>query len=113
MFLVTLTYLASPEVINGGLREHVAFLERHHVTGMFLAFGAKIPRNGEVILVRPTTQQELWKILREDPFSQGHLACYESQEFLASNIQPDLFKLLHQGCTDSGAAVALSSRPSR
>jgi uncharacterized protein YciI len=91
MFIIELTYKAPNEQIDQHLSAHRVFLDQYYAAGKFIASGAKVPREGGVILARASSKEEIAAIITEDPFHQHGLADYRIIEFIASkkanNIQ--------------------------
>ncbi|WP_048647465.1 YciI family protein [Nitratireductor soli] len=89
MFVVSLTYLVPIEDVDAHIPAHMAWLEKHYETGVFIASGRKVPRTGGVILARGD-RAVVEQCLREDPFTVHNLAEYEIIEFLVSKTMPGL-----------------------
>ena len=81
MFIVSLTYTAPLAKIDARLAAHRAWLETQYAAGIFLMSGAKVPRDGGIILARAPSRGALERILSEDPFALADLARYEITEF--------------------------------
>lgn len=96
MFVIDLQYSAPLEQVNDVLAEHVAFLEEHYATGVFIASGRKVPRTGGIILARAANRDELAAIIAKDPFKQRGVAAYEVTEFVASMTAPEV-AILREG----------------
>lgn len=94
MFIVSLTYIAPLADLDAAMADHIAFLEKHYATGMFVASGRKIPRTGGIILAKAESEAALRKVLEEDPFHTRKLADIEVQEFAPSKVQAGLEGLL-------------------
>ena len=84
MFVISLAYVASLDLLDAHLADHVKFLNEQYERGVFLASGRKVPRTGGVILARSIPREELDDILAQDPFQKAGLATYEVTEFVAS-----------------------------
>lgn len=84
MFIVSIRYKVDLLEVDKYIAEHVEFLEKFYEQGNFLASGRKVPRTGGVILANATSQDELNKILIQDPFYKQDLADYEITEFVPS-----------------------------
>jgi len=82
MFIVSLTYITSLEIVDKHLAEHVKYLEEQYALGNFIASGRKVPRNGGIILSKLDSLEKLEAVLREDPFSIAGVAAYDIQEFI-------------------------------
>lgn len=81
LFIVSLKYRVSLEIIDAHRAAHVKFLDAHYDAGAFLISGPKIPRNGGIIMARCSSKEALYEILKQDPFMVEHLAEYEVFEF--------------------------------
>lgn len=81
MFLISLTYAKSLEVVDACLEKHVAFLEKHYGLGKFIFSGRKNPRVGGIILCKAENAAEVQSIIAEDPFHQEGIAEYDVIEF--------------------------------
>lgn len=88
MFIITLTYTKPLEVIDALLKEHIDYLKRQYATGVFLASGRRIPREGGVIFARAQDKSALMDILSEDPFFRESAASYDVVEFAATMTAP-------------------------
>jgi uncharacterized protein YciI len=91
MFIVELTYKVPNEQLDQYLSAHRTFLDKYYTAGKFIASGAKVPREGGIILAQAASKEEISMIITEDPFHQHELADYRIIEFVASkkanNIQ--------------------------
>ena len=94
MFVVDLKYIASLEKIDSIMGEHMKFLRKYYKLNAFIASGRKVPRTGGIILVLAKSKDEVEKIIHEDPFIINKLAGYSITEFRASQVHPDLKKLV-------------------
>lgn len=93
MFLILLRYTKPLEQVDRLLDEHRAFLERQYAEGAFLLSGRKEPRTGGVILARAESQDEIERILKEDPFYRENVAEYSVIEFVPTMAAADLAHL--------------------
>jgi uncharacterized protein YciI len=84
MFVVTLTYLQPLERVDALMDDHVAWLQRHYASGLFLASGRQVPRTGGVILARSGDRAALDTALATDPFVRHGAARADVVEFTAS-----------------------------
>lgn len=82
MFIISLNYLAPADVVEQHLEAHIAFLDKYYEQQKFICSGRKNPRTGGYILAHNCTQDELQKLVKEDPFHQHGLASYEITEFI-------------------------------
>ncbi len=83
MIIIELTYKKSVEEVDKYLEEHRDFLEKYYNKGIFIASGAKQPRDGGVILAK-VTRAEGERIICDDPFHQHAIATYRITEFVLS-----------------------------
>jgi len=81
LFVVDITYSVPLAQIDEALGPHIAFLERHYASGLFLASGPKVPREGGVILAASDSRDTVEAALAEDPFQTNGLATYRVTEF--------------------------------
>lgn len=80
-FVVSLRYVAALSEIDGAMKAHVAFLEKHRKAGVFIAWGRKVPRSGGIILACGTAREAIERIMQDDPFVARGLADVEVTEF--------------------------------
>ncbi|WP_317204995.1 YciI family protein [Janthinobacterium sp.] len=95
MFIVTLTYLRPPEVIDAALEAHRVFLREQYAAGVFLMSGRLEPRTGGVILAHGLERAALEALLRRDPFRQQGIASYAISEFVPT-MTADAFSALRR-----------------
>ncbi|MFI6686809.1 YciI family protein [Streptomyces sp. NPDC050485] len=90
MFVLELTYIAPIERVDAALAEHVAWLDAHYASGVFIASGRKVPRDGGVILALGDDRAKIEEIVQSDPFSVAGVAEYAITEFAATKTAPPL-----------------------
>ncbi|ASL43669.1 hypothetical protein bAD24_I09270 [Burkholderia sp. AD24] len=90
MYVINLSYIASLERVDDVLDAHRAFLTRQFETGVFIAAGPKVPRDGGIILAVGVEREKLDAILASDPFAVQRIARYEVTEFKATRLAPGL-----------------------
>jgi uncharacterized protein YciI len=90
MFIIELTYKADLAQIDGAMKAHVAWLNKHYAAGTFVVSGRKVPRVGGIIIATGHDRAALEAIVREDPFVARDLADYRLVEFNASQRAPDI-----------------------
>ncbi|MEV4439929.1 YciI family protein [Streptomyces sp. NPDC049577] len=90
MFVLELTYTASTDRIDAALPEHIAWLDAHYASGVFLASGRKVPRDGGIILALGEDRSKMEEIAKSDPFTVAGVAEYTITEFLATKTVPAL-----------------------
>ncbi|MFD3540990.1 YciI family protein [Streptomyces sp. NPDC058662] len=90
MFVMELTYTAPIEAVEDQLDAHMAWLDGYYASGVFLASGRKIPRDGGVILAGGVSRAEVERIAAEDPFTMAGVCAYRITEFIATKTSSDL-----------------------
>jgi uncharacterized protein YciI len=88
VFVVTLTYVAEIDLIDKKMDDHIAWLDAQYADGVFLASGARVPRQGGVILAAGLDRADLNRRLALDPFAEECLADYTVVEFAANRTKP-------------------------
>ena len=81
MFIVSLSYTAPLAEVDAHLAAHRDYLAAQYAAGSFLMSGAKVPRDGGIILAQAPSRAALESILSEGPFALASLARYEITEF--------------------------------
>jgi uncharacterized protein YciI len=81
LFVAELSYLAPMAEVDALLEPHRAFLREQYAAGRFLASGAKVPRDGGVIIAIGTERAEIEALFRLDPFQIAGVAQYRVIEF--------------------------------
>ncbi|TMV91060.1 GTP cyclohydrolase [Thioclava sp. BHET1] len=81
LFVAELSYLAPMEEVDALIGPHRAFLKEQYAAGHFLASGAKVPRDGGVIIAIGTDIAEIEALFRLDPFYTSGVAQYRVIEF--------------------------------
>lgn len=82
MFIIDLKYIQPLSEIENLLPKHIEFLNRNYENGNLLMSGRKNPRNGDMMFCDLKTQEEVLKMISEDPFKINNLAKYTITEFL-------------------------------
>jgi uncharacterized protein YciI len=95
MFIIELTYKVPNDRIDQHIIAHRAFLDKHYEAGHFIASGAKIPRDGGIILASASSKKEIEEIIKEDPFYVNTLADYRVIEFTATKKATNIQDLIH------------------
>lgn len=91
MFVVEITYLRPLDDVERHIEEHRQFLKQHYAEGTFLMSGAKVPRDGGVIIANGNNPAELEAILAADPFAIHNVASYRLVQFEARVHQLENF----------------------
>ncbi|MCX5193392.1 YciI family protein [Streptomyces sp. NBC_00249] len=90
MFVMELSYTAPVEAVEEQMDAHIAWLDGYYASGVFLASGRKVPRDGGVILAGGVSRAEIEKIADEDPFTVAGVCAYRITEFIATKTSGDL-----------------------
>lgn len=90
MYVLTLTYLVGLEQVDRVRDAHMVWIGEQYEAGRFLASGAKVPRDGGVILARQMGREELDEVIASDPFTREGVAAYEVVEFRATSVAEGL-----------------------
>ncbi|MFG2616198.1 YciI family protein [Streptomyces sp. NPDC048507] len=90
MFVMELTYTAPVEAVDAEMEAHVAWLDGHYASGLFLASGRKVPREGGIILAAGVSRAEIERIAAGDPFVVAGVCAYRITEFVATKTAPAL-----------------------
>ncbi|MCF3102650.1 hypothetical protein IPZ58_13790 [Streptomyces roseoverticillatus] len=90
MFVLELTYIAPIERIDAALPEHIAWLDAHYASGVFIASGRKVPRDGGVILALGDDRKKIEEITKSDPFTVAGVCEYSITEFIPTKTAPAL-----------------------
>ncbi|MEU3778401.1 YciI family protein [Streptomyces sp. NPDC032472] len=90
MFVMELTYTAPIEAIEEELDAHIAWLDTYYASGVFIASGRKVPRDGGIILAAGVSRAEVERIAEEDPFTTAGVCSYRITEFIATKTSGDL-----------------------
>lgn len=90
MYIVELSYLAPLSEIDNAMRAHVAFLNKNYKSGVFVASGRKIPRDGGIILATAPSREAVEEIMKQDPFCARGLAEFRVIEFRVSQRASDI-----------------------
>ncbi|RLV10267.1 hypothetical protein CTZ27_03345 [Streptomyces griseocarneus] len=90
MFVLELTYIAPMERIDAALAEHVAWLDAHYASGVFIASGRKDPRDGGIIIAVGDDRAKMEEIVKSDPFTVAGVCEYTVTKFIATKTVPAL-----------------------
>lgn len=94
MFVVSLTYVKPLEEIEKLIVEHREFLTKYYESKKFILSGAKVPRDGGMIIVNSDSLDEVKGIMQEDPFWRENVAEYDFVQFTPSMHDKRLDNLL-------------------
>ncbi|ORT54109.1 YciI family protein [Streptomyces sp. CB03238] len=90
MFVLELTCTGPVERVDELLADHVAWLDSHYASGVFIASGRKNPRDGGVILAVGADRARMEEITATDPFVTQGVCAYRVTEFMATRTAPEL-----------------------
>ncbi|MFJ3924736.1 YciI family protein [Streptomyces sp. NPDC090022] len=90
MFIMELTYTVPVEAVEEEMDAHIAWVDGYYASGVFLASGRKVPRDGGVILAHGVSRAEVERIAEEDPFTVAGVCAYRITEFIATKTSSDL-----------------------
>ncbi|QKG18369.1 YciI family protein [Actinomadura verrucosospora] len=77
LHLLRLEYTGSEEAAAPHVRDHVAFLDRHHAAGTFLVSGQTVPSaQGGLIIAAGVDRATAERIAAEDPFVRTGVGRY-------------------------------------
>ena len=96
MFALLATYTKPAEEVDQLLDEHRAWIIRHMEAGRILLTARQVPLTGGLILARASSVDEVWEMIREDPFHASGAAEYDVREFTPVRAAPGLEGLLEQ-----------------
>ncbi|WP_434403611.1 YciI family protein [Sphingobium sp. DN12] len=81
MFIISLTYTAPIDVLDGHLSDHRAWLDQGIADGWLLLAGRREPRTGGILLARGE-RDEIAAKAATDPFVVNGAASFDLIEFL-------------------------------
>lgn len=88
-------HLASSETVEAHAAEHIAYLQRYHAEGIFLASGQLLDQaEGGIILAHGVSRARAEQISAEDPFVQRELSRHEISTFRVRRAPAELLALL-------------------
>lgn len=93
MLILSLTYTAPLDQVDGHVEAHMARVKQGYDSGMFLASGRKDPRTGGIILARGE-REAVAAHAATDPFVIAGVATYDVTEVVLSRTASGLEGLL-------------------
>ena len=97
MFVLLATYTKPAEEVDRHLEAHKAWIMRNFEAGRVLLTARQVPLTGGLILARGADAEEMWDMIREDPFYTSGCAEYEVREFAPVRAAPGVEGLLEPG----------------
>ncbi|MDA9231473.1 YciI family protein [Rickettsiales bacterium] len=94
MFIIKLTYKKPIEVIDNLRPAHLEFLDKYYEKGYFIASGRQKPLIGGIIIAICKDKEQLWNIVKEDPFYKEEVADFELTEFDPNKFHPSLKEII-------------------
>jgi uncharacterized protein YciI len=98
LHLLSLHYTASEHDAEPYIAAHVAYLERHHHDGTFLASGQTVPTSiGGAIIAHGVDRPTIEQITAQDPFVTNDVAKYSITTITPGRVHPALADVLKPG----------------
>jgi uncharacterized protein YciI len=94
MFVLIARYTKPVEEVDRLLEEHKAWITRHSEAGRILLTARQVPLTGGLILARGEDIDEMWRMIREDPFHRSGMSEYEVLEYAPVRAAPGVEGLL-------------------
>ncbi|WP_421782087.1 YciI family protein [Kiloniella litopenaei] len=92
--MIDLSYIVPLEAVDPLIDDHISFLKKYYAQKTFIASGAKVPREGGVILAVSDSKEKIKTLIKEDPFHQNNVARYTITEFNPTMTDPALGSML-------------------
>jgi uncharacterized protein YciI len=92
-FVIILKYIVPLSEIDLYRNAHLEFLNKYYESGIFIISGAKVPRDGGVIIAKSCDRLFIENILKQDPFAINNLADYQIHEFDPSRYSNKLLPI--------------------
>lgn len=96
MFILILKYVKPLEEVDKALKAHIEYLEKNYSLKNFICSGRRNPRIGGVILCNAKNEDEVNKIIKEDPFYINKIANYEIIEFSPTKYADGFEKFINE-----------------
>jgi uncharacterized protein YciI len=94
MFIVELTYKVELAIVDQFVESHRVWLDDMYKNNYFLCSGAKVPRNGGIIIALVKSHDILNKLLSQDPFYINKIADYRVIEFATTKYHNNFAKFI-------------------
>lgn len=94
MYIVNLNYIKPIEEVEKYLGEHRDFLDKYLNLGNLILAGRKNPRTGGLFILSCDNEEEMNKIVKEDPFYLNKVADYDITEIIPTKLQEGLEKII-------------------
>jgi uncharacterized protein YciI len=96
MFVLIARYTKPVEEVDRLLDGHRAWIVKNMEAGKILLTARQVPLTGGLILARGESPEQIWEMVREDPFQSSGSAQYEVLQFQPVRAAPGLEGLLEQ-----------------
>jgi uncharacterized protein YciI len=93
MFVVILKYKVSLDEVLKARPAHIEFLDKFYKNNKIIISGRKYSDDGGVIVINSNTNDEVDKIMKQDPFIRNNIASYELIGFNATKKCVELMSL--------------------
>lgn len=80
-FVVSIDYIRPLPEIEAATPDHRTWLRGLLEAGILIVSGPFVPRSGGMLLIKAETQEELERLLLQDPFAQRKLASYTIRQW--------------------------------
>jgi uncharacterized protein YciI len=90
MYVLTLSYVVGLDEVDRVRDAHMEWIGEQYARGWFLASGAKVPRDGGVILAGAMARDEVEEVIASDPFVREGVAVYDVVEFRVTTVAEGL-----------------------
>jgi uncharacterized protein YciI len=94
VFVLIARYTRPAEEVDRMLDDHKAWIMRNSEAGRILLTARQVPLTGGLILARGDSVEQMWEMIREDPFHRSGAAEYEVLEYQPVRAAPGLEGLL-------------------
>lgn len=90
IYIVDIVYLAGLDRIEPLIPGHRAFLDRIEAQGALVASGAKVPRDGGVMILRAASAEAVAEMVAADPLNAPGLTAYRVTRMAPARLHPGL-----------------------
>ncbi len=94
MFVLLARYTKPAAEVDLLLDGHRAWITKHQEAGRILLTARQVPLTGGMILALGESADEMWEMIREDPFYVAGAAEYEVLEFQPVRVTAGIEELL-------------------
>lgn len=94
MFVLLARYTKPAEEVDRLLDDHKAWITRNQEAGRILMTARQVPLTGGLILAVGDSVEQMWEMIREDPFHASGAAEYDVREFEPARVTQGMEDLL-------------------